>query len=393
MKIVLANTIISIDSDIYEMLFDNSWIHLERKYQKSLSTGEVRFADFVELARKADIPYSIFFSPRQMVINLIDLKYKKLLSGISLSKTLLMNSRGIVQIKDVELIVKDIMRKQELLKRKSSLGPNEICSCLRRSKASIIDQANYIKAILNFDNEEIKVKNKSQTYRYIIDLLESKNVFVSQSSNNYMPQRIRSEVRFSGFCVKDKLIPFIFLNNKEDHALYEQEGRRVLTLVLLTVCLAKGRYMPVKFNEQSKNIIRKREYEIVEEILMPSAEFKNIHVDSLADIKEIGERYSVTPSAVAMRLRRLAVINEYDLAEYLNDLASEFNSLRNNDKRRPRNPSIENGFAKYNSLGYSKAIMKAFDEGRIDGTEIIKTLFKKKGKVELLYNYRAKLKI
>ena len=118
--VTLGPTSTHIDADVFELLFDNSTIRLYRDYTKARGSGTITFTKLVELARKADIPYPLFFAPLPVVTAQVDLKTKKLLQGVRKS-TFSLNTRATVELSDVELIIKDLVRKQELVKNAKGL--------------------------------------------------------------------------------------------------------------------------------------------------------------------------------------------------------------------------------------------------------------------------------
>ena len=74
------------------------------------------FKQFLKLAYQAQIPYPLFFAPIEVVEEQVRIKTEKLMAGFT-KQSFSMHSRHKVNLCDVELIVKDLMRKQELLRR------------------------------------------------------------------------------------------------------------------------------------------------------------------------------------------------------------------------------------------------------------------------------------
>jgi len=389
-KICFEGNEIKISREVYELLFENSCIYDYRGFRESLIVGKINFRDFVVLARKANLPYSLFFAPLKFVRKSIDQKYKILLSGTS-KGCFSMNSRGNVKLQDIELIIRDLLRKQELLKKHNKkILDNKIYHLLRKSRMSVGEQANVLRDEIGINLNVIKSLNKEKSFEYLVRLLEEKMVFISQSSHSFMPQIIRPHVKFSGLCLKDKKIPFIFLNNKEETKSFEPEGRKILTLVLLAVCLAKGKFSPISYNDQTKAIITNEEFLITEEILMPSEEMTGLEIENLEDIKDLSQRYSLTPSALLMRLRRLEVINRETADEYFEELQNEFVSNLTLVGR-PRRPTEIKGYKKYNSTAFSKSLINLVNTGKVSHKEALKILFPKNKPVHFFYDYQANL--
>lgn len=387
MSLSIGGDTILIDLGIFRLLFNNSVIHGYKKYENALRHKQVNFTDFVALARKAGIPYTLFFAPRPFVEQSIQQKTAKLLQGIT-KKIFSLNSRGSVELRDVELIVKDLLRKQELVKRYKKASSNELLGCLKSPRVSLTKQATMLRDKLGLDLSKIGELSKANTLEYIISLLEAKNVFVSQSSRTFMPQIIHNSVRFSGMCIKDKQYPFIFLNNKDESKSFEPEGRKVFTVIILVVCLAKGKFSPISYDEQAKDLIKDDIYRITEEVLMPAGSIKLMAINSIDDLKQESDKLSVTPSALLMRLQRLAVLNPETIRNYRVTLRDEFSSA---PKPRARTPKPVNGFKKYNGRAYSKAIFELVDGGYVTKSEARRVLVQNKQRISFLDEFRANL--
>lgn len=94
----------------------------------------------MRLARAAEIPYPLFFAPFEVVVEQLRIKNRKLMAGFT--KTCFsMNSRDTVRLCDIELIVRDLIRKQEYLKQDQTLVKNPIVGCLKRSRGSVTQDA------------------------------------------------------------------------------------------------------------------------------------------------------------------------------------------------------------------------------------------------------------
>lgn len=106
----------SIDRSTFVRLLDSSVMCDAAPYVNALRDSRIRFKELVDLARGADIPYVLFFAPPNVVDAQIERKLDILHEGVDDSE-FRMSPRGSVRVTDVELIVKDIRRKQQLLKK------------------------------------------------------------------------------------------------------------------------------------------------------------------------------------------------------------------------------------------------------------------------------------
>lgn len=379
----------SIERDVFTALFEESVLSDAADYRRALEVGKIRFSLLVDLARKAHIPYALFFAPREQVDQQIRRNRDVLISGVG-KDAFSMNSRGTVRLADVELIIKDILRKQMLLKDKDGTGgPNPVVELIKNSKRPVAEDAAALRSTLGLDLARLKAaRNKSDAFALLVEALEEHDVFVSQSARGYMPQSIPRRVRFSGMCVKDKRMPFVFLNNRDEEESYEPVGRRVLTLALLAVCIARGEFRAVTYNDMTGDLITNAEYELAEEVLMPAAEVSVLTVESLSQIREHAGTFQVTPSAFIMRARRLNLISGDDANSYLATLKQEFGSA---SKTPMRQPKPETALRKYNGAEYSRRLLAHMDAGRIQQSEVSRVLFQNKLNAAQIKNFREAL--
>lgn len=378
---------IVIDGKVYRDLFEDSHVYGMADYRRSLETGQITFLNLRELARKADIPYSLFFAPEKLVQAHIQRKSDLLLAGTS-KDTFSLNSRGTVEIRDVELIIKDILRKQTLPKRTLKEADNAIVGMLRGSKLTVPQQAARVRDALGIDLAHIGTLNKNKTFDYLVGLLGQHNIFVSQSSVGHMPQTIQQHVKFSGMCIKDKVYPFIFLNNKDEEPSFEPQGRKILTLMLLLVCMTKAKFSAVTYSERAKDLIKEKEFEIVEEILMPAADLASVSIESMDELVAYANQYSVTPSAFLMRLRRLERIGTTEAEGYFEMLKDEY---ANRTSHGFSHPTETTAFLKYNGAPYSVKVFELIDRGAINKSDARRILLQNRKKVTFLDELRSKL--
>lgn len=378
-----------VERSVFTALFDESVVSGRAPYLKALQTSTITFDALVDLARKAEIPYTLFFAPHQVVNQQLKKKTDTLLAGVS-KETFSMNSRSRVRLRDIELIVKDILRKQELLKKlDNTLEKNRIVGVLRRSRNSVVQDAETLRSTLGFTTADVKAaKNKEAAFNLLIDRFEARQLFVSQSQQDYMPQRMPGGVKFSGMSVRDKKIPFLFLTSGDEGDNPEPAGRKVFTLVLLAVFVARGKFAPVTYNDRTGEPITNREYELAEEVLMPEAEVRHLDASTLNALRACADTYRITPSAFVMRARRLCMISRAEADGYLNQLAAEFARSK---KLTGRSPKPVNGIRKYNGVEFSRRMLHQLDRGGISAGEFCRVVCLNKIKPTQIHEFRAAL--
>jgi Zn-dependent peptidase ImmA (M78 family) len=387
--VVMPHGHVMIDREVFEALFENSVVATRAGYERAKTAGRIRYEELVGLSRDADLPYSLFFAPKELVERQLRRKAEILVAGAG-KQTLSLNSRGSVQLTDIELIVKDLQRKQELLKRHDkSLLRNQVVGCLRRTSGDALEDAVSLACRLDFDHPEyLASKSRTAALEYVIRIFEAKQLLVSQHAQHYMPQLIPKRAQFSGLCVKDKKIPYLFLNSRDGEESFEPIGRKIFTLVLLAVLIARGRSTRVTYSDQSSDVIKRYEYEVAEHILLPADHVRALRIRSLDDVKEHANHFHVTPSALLMRARRLRLVNDLTANRYLAALQQEF-AARGKPHR--RSPLPITALRKYNGVEYSRRLLEQMDAGHLPRGEVTKVLFRDRLDVSQLEEFRRRL--
>lgn len=386
--VVLDGKRTPINSSVFVELLENSVASDRAPYTRALERSEISYSELVSLARVGQIPHSLFFAPFPFVKSQIETNTEKLLEGLS-KNTFSVNSRDTVEISDVELIVKDLLRKQELLKKNDdTLIKNPIVGLLRRPSGSAEDEADTLLGSLGIAREDISsAKNKTAALNLIIERLEANQVLVSQSVSNFMPQLLHG-VKFSGLTIRDAKVPYIFLAGGDHGDYQEPVGRRIFTLILLSVLVARGIFAPVTYDGRSTGSVVGREYTIVGQMLMPSAELRRADLTSLEAIKTSANLSKVTPSAMVVRAMSLGIIS-WDLADdYLDELALEYNDL---PRPQPRQPKPINAVRKYNGREFSLRMLDAYDAGKLSPGTFCRSVCLKRLKPSQIEDFREAL--
>ena len=380
---------VAVERGVFTALLGESVVSDRRPYSNALASSSITFDKLVELARKAEIPYALFFAPQAVVDTQIKSKLDALLSGVS-KDTFSMNSRSRVRLRDIELIVKDLLRKQETLKKLDrTLAKNAVVGSLKSSRGTVIEDANRLRAELGFTVADVKAaKNKEAALDLLIGRFETRQLLVSQSQLDYMPQRLPRGVKFSGMCVRDKKIPYLFLTGGDAGDNPEPVGRRIFTLVLLAVLVARGRFAPVTYDDYTGDPIPNREYELTEEILMPAAALAGLDVSTLDAVKECASNHRVTPSAFTMRARRLQMISRDTADSYLSQLTAEFAQRPKSQARRAK---PINAVRRYSGSEYSRLMFSQLDHGRISASDFRRVVCLNKLKPNQIEEFRATL--
>ncbi|MBQ3318600.1 hypothetical protein IJG76_01115 [Candidatus Saccharibacteria bacterium] len=297
-----------IPKEVFVMLFENSHIYYKRDYIKALEDNKIKFSKLRDLSREAGIPYSLFFAPIEKVEENINKNNEILFTGIQ-EGPIAIASRGDIRIRDINLIVKDIQKRQLFLaKNHREVVPNPILN-LRQQQTST-DMANLIIKSLNLDMDKFRnYSSKDSAYNYLVSCLENNNIIISRSRKGVMPQTIKPGLNFSGFSVKHKKYPAIFLHSKDEDRINDPAGRRIFTIFLLLACIANKRFATVSYNQSVEEPAQNIEYIVAEEILMPEDAISGTRIDNINELENIAEFFKVTPSMALVRLKRLGCID------------------------------------------------------------------------------------
>lgn len=386
--LTLARERVPIERQVFTALFHNSVVWSRAPIRAALAGENLSFQKFAKLAREAEIPYPLFFAPLEVVEEQVRLKTDKLMAGFTKS-SFSMHSRHRVELRDIELIVKDLLRKQDWLRRyDKSLTKNQLVGLAKHSKAPVIEDARRITETLELDLAAVrKPSSKEAALQVLVRQLEAKQILVSQSTRLHMPQLLDG-VKFSGFTVKDKKVPFVFLASGDEGEGFEPAGRRVFTLMLLTVLIAQGTFEPVKYEGHTRDEESPRAYEVTEELLMPAAEMRALHFEDLSAAVDAGNRFKVTPSAIVMRARKLRLIDGDRFSRFMDELEAN----RPGSSSGPRNqPLPVRALKKYNGAECSRRLLGILDAGHINQTDFRRVVLLNKVPVRQIPDFRAEV--
>lgn len=362
-NMILHGTAIPIERAVFTTLLDNSVAGTYAGYAKAIESNTIKYADLVDLSRKGEIPYSLFFAPLSVVEAQVSMKTKKLLAGVS-KDSFSIGSRESVELRDVELIIKDLLRKQEALKRLDrSISKNKIVGMLHKRGASAESDAACLMSTLGlFPGALRECRKLDAALELLIERLEANQVLVSRSVQHYMPQRL-THVEFSGITIRDNKIPFIFLAGGDHGDYQEPVGRTIFTLALMAVLVARRIFAPVTWDAQSVGSGAGHEYDIVGAMLMPAALMREIAPSTLPQMKAVASEFKVTASAVTVRAMRLGIISGQTASSHLHELRNEFGQGTKIKGMNPIKP--ENAVRKYSGREYSSRMLRALDAGQI----------------------------
>lgn len=374
LSVAIDSKYIYISLSIFKQLFEgSSHVYYLTDYQRAVAERKIKISKLIELARKAQIPYSLFFSPKKLVDANIKHNEQLLFQGVD-NGIISMAGRGNVEVKDINLIVKDIRKRQLFLAKYNKTAPDNPILHIQRDP----DAQQYAKSILgslNLDMNKLRdYKTKNSAYNFLVNELERANILISRSQKGAMPQAIKKDVRFSGIAVKHKKYPAIFLYTKDESDIADPTGRRIFTIVLLLVCMSLNHFSPVSYDSNLQSPIEAKEYIITEEILMPQEMIDGVVVESLSDVHNLSNIFKVTPSMVLMRLKRLKFIDDEQFNRFFEDLNDEREEARIRNKKIQFKINETTKIINYNGRKFTTNVLQLLGTGTISQGEACRLL-------------------
>lgn len=353
---------VQISYEVFQLLTENSVIADYSAIRKALEKSKINFKVLEKLADKAWIPLPLFFSPLPFVESQISLKKRKLIQHIR-KDTLNIGSRQTIELSQIELIIRDLIQKQHYVRKYADdLSENKIRGLIKKPSKRLEDDAAKLLDALHLTHEEIRnSSNKSKALELILNRLGEQQILVSQSVQNYMPQQLRN-IHFSGMTIDDTKVPYIFLAGGKENNSEEPVGRRIFTLILMTVLIARKEFRPVVWDASSLGADFGYVYNLTGTILMPKSEMKIDPDTDLDGIKRLADQFKVTPSAVTVRALHLKKLTREQASRYLDELQQEFMSR---PATRPRIPQPEKAVLKYAGFETIRRLLPALDSKRL----------------------------
>lgn len=373
MNVTIDRTPVPIDREVFAALVEQSVVCDRAAVRDALRDGTISYRKLVGLAREAEIPYPLFFAPPAVAHEQLRIKREKLMKGFNKKTEFAMNSRNRVHLPQVELLVKDLLNKQAYLRTDKSLPRNEVVGLLRKPGASVAEDAKRLLDKLELSSSDLqRAKNKTAALNLLITKLEGQRVLVAQSVKKYMPQTMPKNAKFSGMTVKDSKVPYIFIASGDEGEKIEPVGRRVFTLTLLAVLVARSRFATVNYSNYTPDEEMPREYDITAEILMPATGFRRLDLSTLDAVRDASEAFKVTPSAVVMRGRRLGLLSRGDADTYFHELQAAYQNADDH----AWNPMLQvNALKKYNGLECARRMLNILDAGGISHGDFCRVMF------------------
>ncbi|MDP4103334.1 MAG: hypothetical protein Q8935_00155 [Bacillota bacterium] len=387
---------IVISKSVFVDLLEISHIKEYKDYIKAIDQNEITFINLKKLATKAGVPYPLFFAPKHIVDKQIENKDKNLYEKIPSKEEIRLSSRGRIEVKDIELIAKDLGRKQEFLKNRVLLkaDPNKFIGSVGdkiKKNIPVEEIATEIREYLGIDLIYLRSIPKDKVLNYITTCSEKKGILISFSSYNYMPQNINPELELSGICIKDKKFPYIFINTRdgdEKPKIIESAGRQIFTLLSMLAFIGMGKFLLSSKSGRSKNDPIKLAYAIAGEIIIPQSDLNTFKITTLDELKERAHFFKITPSMLLYKLEGQRKIGAVLANSFRQQLQQD---LRKAEPKQKRAPHPTTGYGKYNGLRFSKEIINAYRTGLISQVEVKNILFrqgKMDGKIFNDYNQK-----
>jgi hypothetical protein len=377
MNLMIDNTIATqLDREAFERVlnvYPEEEIAKRRIFAEALRSDEIDFEALKEEAGKLIIPWQMFFLDRSSLevelARIERLRHKA-------SSRLFAKRSGAGSVTSKRILDR-LIRCQTYIGANHTIEKNAFCGSLKGR--SVGDAVRHISRHLGIDPNAFRAKNKVDALSYLIDKVEQGRINVSQGvlTNKILPLLSDSRNVYkntSGFVIGDASVPFLFIPSEINPD--EREGRQILTLVYLVTLIGLDAYEYQIERDFKASMLRavgqqRTAYDIVSEFLLPFADTEPFReVDVTVSTRDwLAQRYKLTPSAVAVILRKRKIISFQKYKDLLPPAAPP----------RPRKggstPRVEASVRKFNGKYSYEYINRDFASGKITPVQTQYLLF------------------
>lgn len=371
MFVTVSRKKVQIDPGSFEALFESSNRREMAPIRQALIKGSISLSQLIYQAQKAEIPLPLFFAPKAFVEEQIKHKTDTLLDAMP-DHSFSMNGRDRIDIRDIQLIVRDLLRKQKwAIKLDPGVKRNGLIGVFKNTNRSIEQQADELRNRLGFDLDEFRASTrKEQALEYFIRQVEGQQILIAQSQQNHMPQDL-DKLNLSGLSVKNTKLPYIFLGSGPEDGGNQPAGRRIYTLAFLLALLAHGRFAAVTFNasiDPTENVFF---FDLAGEFLVPRADLQHRSLSDIDQVESLASDFKITPTALVVRAARSGVLTQAESADLLDELRMSWKQRRGG-----RSPSDHvKAHMKYTGLEASRRFVDGLNTGKLSSAEFRKIVF------------------
>lgn len=292
-----------------------------KKFKAAFENGYIEYKDLVSECDKLLLPWQMFLLNKDNFKKQIDHIEQKRADKIA--SKLVSKRSGIGQVTSKRIIDR-LIRQQEYLINSTQQEPNKVCGSLKYLKPT--NAAQKILELLKVDQNHLwNLKSKSSGLEYLINKAEAMNINVSRGvlANKLLPHTKvvfnRVYKNTSGFVIKDKCVPFIFLPSEINPD--EVESRQIYSLIYLIVIIGLDQYeyfLETDFTSKIKKAtgVSKILHLITTEILIPRVETEKLDGKSLTKdiIVSLSLKFKVSTLALltTLLIRKVITKLKYD---------------------------------------------------------------------------------
>lgn len=376
-----GRTLFEVDVATFHLAFRYTAGCVNNVYLSAIENRLISMADLTKLCEKSEIPYPILLMPYEDVKLQVEKYCRTIFSGVG-KDSVSIASRGHIELGVISPLLKDITRKQQSLKKiKDCSTPSRIVSFLVRNRGANNcpeGQAGMLRRMIGYDINKISTLNKQATFEYFSELLARQNVCVSLYAHGLTPRLMCCD-DFRGIVIKDKKFPFLFIKSSGAHSV-DLWGVHIFTLAVLTLCLALNKSGAVLIGDENAVVDDVGSYlvSLAEEFLMPKESFASFNGLDIVGVKKLAGQYSVTPSAMCMRLWHIGAIDKVAKDNIMDNLEESFSKYKRS-RHNYANRITEHDVVKYNGPLLTRSVIDAYHNGSLDKGAAERILSFKKG--------------
>jgi hypothetical protein len=377
MNLTIDNEIAAIldDATVVDVLniYPEEELAQKPAFAAALAEGTIDFKTLIAEAGRILIPWQMFLLERSKLK--IELKRIETLRHKA-SKRLLSKRPGSGSVTSRRILDR-LIRCQTYISERHAGSSDSFCGSLKGGSVQAAAQTMY--AHFDISAATFRRKNKRDALIYLIGKFENGGINVCQGvlTNKILPHLKMSRSVYkntSGFVIHDNCFPFVFIPSEVNPD--EREGRQILTLVFLIALIGLEAYeyeigSDFKVSMLAARGKQRRAYDIAAEFLLPFEDTASLEgkVITIAMRDDLAQRYKITPTAVAVILRKRGLVSAAQFETLLPALSSS------SGKSVARTPSIELSVRKFNGRYSFDLINSDFTSRKITAMQIQYLLF------------------
>ena len=143
------NTLFLIPGEVFELVFLHTIARNDRRYAEAIQKERISIVNLKKLCNKAQVPYPLLLATPNRVKKVINYYEKAVFSDVNINNKVSISARGSIDLADISLVLRDIHRKREYLRKKIN-SDNKIRGIPKYISRSTERHAEYLRTVFDF---------------------------------------------------------------------------------------------------------------------------------------------------------------------------------------------------------------------------------------------------